>query len=138
MHHNFSTLYAESTSSHFDAWYDMHLLITVCFNKNKQYVLSMLGNGHQYAQALYVKLVYFYSFVVPYHSEKFLRYSDGWSLPFHGLIFMDAHIHAHYALYNWAYFASLIFTISWLSTKFGPLKYPHYMVKIFYSETYTV
>ena len=36
---------------------------------------------------------------------------------FRGLIFTDAHTHAHYTLYNHAYFAGLIFADSLLSAK---------------------
>ena len=42
---------------------------------------------------------------------------------FRGLIFADAHTHAHYTLYSRAYFVGLIFTDSCLSaktTKIGP------------------
>ena len=44
---------------------------------------------------------------------------------FRGLIFADAHTHAHYTLYNCAYFAGLILADSRLSAKtakIGPLE----------------
>ena len=41
---------------------------------------------------------------------------------FHGLIFVDAHTHAHYTLYNHAYFVGLIFADSCLSAKIGSHK----------------
>ena len=50
---------------------------------------------------------------------------------FVGLIFTEAHLHTHYALYNQAYFAGLIFAVSQLSvkiTKIGPWKNSHCMV----------
>ena len=44
---------------------------------------------------------------------------------FMGLIFMDEHSHAHYVLYNRAYFTGLIFAVRQSSAKvakIGPLK----------------
>ena len=52
---------------------------------------------------------------------------------FTGLIFADAHTHAHYVLYNRAYFVGLIFTVRRLSTKIvkiGSLKNSCYTVII--------
>ena len=59
---------------------------------------------------------------------NFLEVQFSWMVDlyyFVGLIFMDASTHAHYILYNWAFFASLIFVVRWSSTKatkIGPLK----------------
>ena len=50
---------------------------------------------------------------------------------FMGLIFVDAHAHARYVLYNRAYFVGLIFTVRRLSAKtvkIGPLEISHYTV----------
>ena len=45
------------------------------------------------------------------------------------LIFIDACNHAHYILYNHAYFAGSIFKVRQLSMRTGPfLKISHYMV----------
>ena len=44
---------------------------------------------------------------------------------FAGLNFVDAHTHAHYVLYNRAYFTDLISMVRQSSTKIGPLeKFP--------------
>ena len=51
------------------------------------------------------------------HSVKFLRgsiFMDGWSLPFHRFNFCEC---VYSQLYSWAYFASLIFTVSGSSMK---------------------
>ena len=51
---------------------------------------------------------------------------------FVGLIFMEAHTHAHYVLHNQAYYAGLIFVVRRSSTKkcenWTPQKFPtiHY------------
>ena len=58
-----------------------------------------------------------------FHGFNFSRMGDIYH--FTGLIFADVHDHAHYTLYNNAYFVGLIFTVSQSSTKtvkIGPLK----------------
>ena len=56
---------------------------------------------------------------------QFLRIGDLYR--FTGLIFADVHDHAHYTLYNRAYFVSLIFAVSRSSVKTANIG-PHYMV----------
>ena len=53
-----------------------------------------------------------------FRGVQFLRKASLQS--FRGLIFADARTHAHYTLYNRAYFAGLIFADSSLSAKIGP------------------
>ena len=49
---------------------------------------------------------------------------------FTGLVFADAHTHAHYVLYNRAYFMCLIFAVRSMiiCEKFNPSEISHYTV----------
>ena len=70
--------------------------------------------------ALYLHAIILYCIAGNFRGVQFSRKANLQS--FRGLIFMDARTHAHYTLYNRAYFAGLIFADSSLSVKTAKIK----------------